>query len=111
MAQPRPALTIFAGSGWRQSDLPVHLLGLAPLLGCVGPVVGDVKLQDDGVVHDPDNRRGGGHWEGLGSFLVAGMRPTPSSKTSCLIRLFEIFRCYRVGCFVDTREEGLTCHV
>ena len=54
-----PASTIFAG--WRQSVLPVHLLGLAPLLGSVGPVAGDVKLQDDGVVHDPVNRRGGGH--------------------------------------------------
>ena len=31
----------------RQSVLPVRLLGLAPLLGCAGPVAGDVKLQDD----------------------------------------------------------------
>ena len=54
-----PASTIFAG--WRQSVLPVHLLGLDALLGSVGPVAGDVKLQDDGVVHDPVNRRGGGH--------------------------------------------------
>ena len=53
-----PASTIFAG--WRQSVLPVHLLGLDALLGCVGAVAGDVKLQDDGVVHDPVNRRGGG---------------------------------------------------
>ena len=36
-----PASTIFAG--WRQSVLPVHLLGLAPLLGSVGPVAGDVN--------------------------------------------------------------------
>ena len=57
-----PASTIFAG--WRQSVLPVHLLGLALLLGSVGPVAGDVKLQDDGVVHDPVNRRGGGHGVG-----------------------------------------------
>ena len=57
-----PASTIFAG--WRQSVLPVHLLGLAPLLGSVGAVAGDVKLQDDGVVHDPVNRRGGGHGVG-----------------------------------------------
>ena len=57
-----PASTIFAG--WRQSVLPVHLLGLDALLGCVGPVAGDVKLQDDGVVHDPVNRRGGGHGVG-----------------------------------------------
>ena len=28
------------------------------------PVAGDVKLQDDGVVHDPVNRRGGGHGVG-----------------------------------------------
>ena len=44
--------------------LPVHLLGLAPLLGCISPVAGDVKLQDDGVVHHPVNRRGGGHGVG-----------------------------------------------
>ena len=31
----------------RQAYLPVHLLSLAPLLGCAGPVAGDVKLQDD----------------------------------------------------------------
>ena len=61
-----PASTIFAG--WRQSVLPVHLLGLAPLLGSVGPVAGDVKLQDDGVVHDPVNRRGGGHVTREGGF-------------------------------------------
>ena len=59
---PCPASTIFAG--WRQSVLPVHLLGLDALLGSVGPVAGDVKLQDDGVVHDPVNRRGGGHGVG-----------------------------------------------
>ena len=57
-----PASTIFAS--WRQSVLPVHLLGLDALLGSVGPVAGDVKLQDDGVVHDPVNRRGGGHGVG-----------------------------------------------
>ena len=47
--------------------LPVHLLGrgsLAALLCCISPVAGDVKLQDDGVVHDPVNRRGGGHGVG-----------------------------------------------
>ena len=57
-----PASTIFAG--WRQSVLPVHLLGLDALLSSIGPVAGDVKLQDDGVVHDPVNRRGGGHGVG-----------------------------------------------
>ena len=63
MVQPHcPASTIFAG--WRQSVLPVHLLGLDALLGSVGAVAGDVKLQDDGVVHDPVNRRGGGHGVG-----------------------------------------------
>ena len=63
VSRPRcPASTIFAG--WRQSVLPVHLLSLTPLLGSVGPVAGDVKLQDDGVVHDPVNRRGGGHGVG-----------------------------------------------
>ena len=59
-----PASTIFAG--WRQSVLPVHLLGLAPLLGCVGAVAGDVKLQDDGVMDHPVNRRSGGHGVGKG---------------------------------------------
>ena len=44
-----PGSTIFAG--WRQSVLPVHLLGLDALLGSVGAVAGDVELQDDGVVH------------------------------------------------------------
>ena len=63
LRDPRcPASTIFAG--WRQSVLPVHLLGLDALLGSVGAVAGDVKLQDDGVVHDPVNRRGGGHGVG-----------------------------------------------
>ncbi len=51
-------------SVWRQSVLPVHFLGLAPLLGSVGPVAGDVKLQDDGVMDHPVNRRGGGHGVG-----------------------------------------------
>ena len=51
-------------SVWRQSVSPVHFLGLAPLLGSVGPVAGDVKLQDDGVMDHPVNRRGGGHGVG-----------------------------------------------
>ena len=41
-----PASTIFAG--WRQSVLPVHLLGLAPLLGSVGPVAGPRHWQERG---------------------------------------------------------------
>ena len=44
---------------WRQLFLPVHLLGLAPLLGRVGPVAGDVKLEDDGVMDHPVNGCGG----------------------------------------------------
>ena len=51
----------------RRLVLPVHLLGrsnLAALLGYVSPVAGDVKLQDDGVVNAPVNRRGGGHGVG-----------------------------------------------
>ena len=61
-----PASTIFAG--WRQSVLPVHLLGLDALLGCVGAVAGDVKLQDDGVMDHPVNRRSGGHGVGKDAF-------------------------------------------
>ena len=57
-----PASTIFAG--WRQSVLPVHPLGLDALLGSVGAVAGDVKLEDDRVMHHPVNRRGGGHGVG-----------------------------------------------
>ena len=30
-------------------------------LGCISPAAVDVEFQDDGVVHDPVNRRGGGH--------------------------------------------------
>ena len=44
--------------------LPVHLLCLAPLLGGISLVAGYVKLQDDGMVHHPVNRRGGGHGVG-----------------------------------------------
>ena len=51
-----------------QLFLPVHLLGLTPLLGCIGAVAGDVKLQDDGVVHHPVNRRSGGHGVGKDAF-------------------------------------------
>ena len=49
---------------WPQSVLSVHLLGFASFLGRIGSASGDVKLQDDGVVHDPVNRRGGGHGVG-----------------------------------------------
>ena len=49
---------------WRQLFLPVHLLGLAPLLGCIGAVAGDVKLQDDGVMDHSIDGRGGGHGVG-----------------------------------------------
>ena len=48
--------------------LPVHLLGLAPLLGGISPVAGDVKLEDDGVVHHPVDGRGGGHGVGEDAF-------------------------------------------
>ena len=52
----------------RQLYLPVHLLGLAPLLGCIGAVAGDVKLQDDGVMDHPVDCRGGGHGVGEDAF-------------------------------------------
>ena len=48
----------------RQPLLPAHPHGrgsLAALLGCVSPVAGGVKLQDDGVVYDPVDGRGGDH--------------------------------------------------
>ena len=54
---------------YRQSVLPVHFLGLAPLLDGIGPVAGDVKLEDDGVVHNPADCRGGGH--GVGEDTLA----------------------------------------
>ena len=47
---------------------PVHLLGLDALLGSVGAVAGDVKLQDDGVMDHPINRRRGGHGVGEDAF-------------------------------------------
>ncbi len=55
----------------RQLVLPVHLLSrssLTALLCCISPVAGDVKLQDDGVVHDPVDGRGGGHGVGEDAF-------------------------------------------
>ena len=48
----------------RRLVLPVHLLCLPLLLGCIGPTAGDVKLEDDGVVHHPVDGRGGGHGVG-----------------------------------------------
>ena len=48
----------------RQLVLPIDLLLLAALLGRAGAVAGDVKLQDDGVMDHPVNRRGGGHGVG-----------------------------------------------
>ena len=48
----------------RRLVLPVHLLCLAPLPGCISPVAGDVKLEDHGVVHHPVDGRGGGHGVG-----------------------------------------------
>ena len=38
---------------WRQSVLPVHLLCQTPLLVCIGPAAGDVKLQGDKVMDHP----------------------------------------------------------
>ena len=57
-----PASTIFASLA--SIVLPVHLLGLAPLLGCIGAVAGDVKFQDDRVMDHPVDGRGGGHGVG-----------------------------------------------
>ena len=42
--------------------VPVHLLFLTSLLSRASAVAGHVKLQDDGVVDHPVNRRGGGAW-------------------------------------------------
>ena len=69
---------------WRQLDLPVHLLLiLTPLLGSVGPVAGDVKLEDDGVMHHPVDGRSGGHGVGedalpLGEDQVRGYAQGPA---------------------------------
>ena len=68
---------------WRQLFLPVHLLFLAPLLGCIGAVARDVKLQDDGVMDHPVDGRGGGHGIGedalpLGEDQVGGDAQGPS---------------------------------
>ena len=71
VAVPRqPDLPIY-----RRLVLPVHLLGRsspAALLCCVSPVAGDVEFQDDGVVDDPVNRRGGGH--GVGELVYSSWR-------------------------------------
>ena len=48
--------------------LPVDLLLLAALLGRIGAVAGDVEFQDDGVMHRPVNRSGGGHGVGEDAF-------------------------------------------
>ena len=59
----------------RQLALPVHLLGrssLAVLLGCISPVAGYVKLEDDGVVHHPVNHHGGGHRVGEDTLPLRG---------------------------------------
>ena len=48
----------------RRLVLPVHLLCLAPLPGCISPVAGDVKFEDDGVVQHPVDGRGSGHGVG-----------------------------------------------
>ena len=56
---------------YRPLNLPVRLLGrsgLAAPLGCVSAVVGDVKLQDDGVVHHPVDGRSGDHGVGEDAF-------------------------------------------
>ena len=55
---------------WRQLFLPVHLLGLAPLLGRIGTKAGDVKLEDDGVMDHPVDGRGGGHGVGTPAVRV-----------------------------------------
>ena len=52
----------------RRLVLPVHLLLQAPLLGGIGPIAGDVKLQDNGVVHHPVDGRRGGHGVGEDAF-------------------------------------------
>ena len=71
-ADPRQPIPreVVTPANWRRLVLPVHLLCLAPLLGGIGAVAGDVKLEDDGVVHDPVNRRGGGHGVGEDAFSL-----------------------------------------
>ena len=69
------ASTIIAGG--RQLFLPVQLLLLTALLGHAGAVAGHVEFQDDRVVDDPVDGRGGGHGIGedalpLGEDQVGG---------------------------------------
>ena len=56
-AVPRQALFPI----WRQLFLLVYLLCLASLLGGGRTVAGQVKLQNDGVMHYPVDGRGGSH--------------------------------------------------
>ena len=58
---------------------------MAPLLGCISPVAGDVKLQDDGVVHDPVNRRGGGHGVGKDAFPLREDQVGRDAQRSALV--------------------------
>ena len=52
----------------RQLVLPVHLLCVASLLCRISAVAGDVKLQDDGVMHHPVDGGRGGHGVGKDAF-------------------------------------------
>ena len=63
-----PTIRLSRCSVPRQLYLPVRLLGLDALLGCVGAIAGAVKLQDDGVMDHPINRRRGGHGVGEDAF-------------------------------------------
>ena len=72
-------LTSTTFARFRLLFLPVHLLLLTPLLSHSGSVAGDIEFQDDRVVHDAVDGRGGGQ-------AVQGTLPKMRSSKSAATR-------------------------